>query len=284
MIQIREPVVAGSFYPSSAEALKREIQGFLAQSAPSPVDGEIIGLVVPHAGYMYSGAVAAAGYKALINREIKTAVVIAPSHRVYFEGASVMTEGAYRTPLGLVKIDEELARDIVSEDSLFSTDVRPHLNEHALEVQVPFLQVAGRDVRIVPVIMGSQTSGTVASMTRSLADVLRKRGEGIVCVASTDLSHYHPYEEAVEMDGIALNHLKRFDVAGLARDFTGDRFEAFGGGPMLVVMMVCRELGADRSVVLSYMNSGDVTGDKSAVVGYVSAVFCRSRKPGSDEE
>lgn len=275
MKHIREPAVSGSFYPSDEVTLRKDLEGYLSKASSPGIDGDVVGLVSPHAGYMYSAEVAAAGYKAIQNKPFHTVIIVAPSHRVYFEGASLMATGAYRTPLGLVKIEEDLSAEILNEDAVFISDMGPHIREHALEVQLPFLQVALSDFLLVPIIMGSQSVDVEKRVSRAIFRVLRERGPGVLVVASTDLSHYHSYGDAVALDRIVLKHLTRFDVDGLESDFAVENFEACGGGPLLSVMRLSRDLGANKGKVLKYMNSGDVTGDKSTVVGYVSSVFYR---------
>ncbi|HAR96260.1 MAG TPA: AmmeMemoRadiSam system protein B [Deltaproteobacteria bacterium] len=275
MIPIREPAVSGTFYPNNPKVLKEDIRQYLSIVPTGLVPGGVTGLISPHAGYMYSGQVAAYGYKTLTAGTYDTVIVVAPSHRAYFEGAALQDKGGYRTPLGLMPIDEDVARAIVEAGAFVHSDASVHRAEHAIEVQLPFLQVALGEVPFVPLIMGEQG----LSLCRKLADQIVTAVKGLnrsaLLIGSTDLSHYHPYAQAVRLDNAITSRLRAFDTEGLEDDLRADRAEACGAGPMLVTMLAARKLGADRSAVLKYANSGDVSGDKSAVVGYTSCVFYR---------
>jgi MEMO1 family protein len=270
---IREPAVSGMFYSDSPKALTREIEEYLSAASPEKISGTIMGLIAPHAGYVYSGPVAAFGYKTLFDRSYDTVVVIAPSHRAYFDGASVMERGGYRTPLGIVEIDEELAGEICRATEIVTNDWEVHRREHALEVQLPFLQHVLKEFKLVPIIMGSQDTGLFRDLSESIGRAIGGSGKKVLVVGSTDLSHYHPYDKAVGLDNVPVRYLRAFDIDGMTRDFAGQKVEACGGGPMIVTMMIARSMGSGHSTVLKYMNSGDVTGDRSQVVGYVSGVF-----------
>jgi AmmeMemoRadiSam system protein B len=273
MTFVREPAVAGSFYPASPKALRSDIERYLREAGDPSVEGHVLGIVSPHAGYMYSGQVAAYGYKELTGKVYETVVVVAPSHRARFEGAAVLGRGGYRTPLGLIDIDEEFCRDLVDGSSSITERKDPHILEHSLEVQLPFLQVLLGPFRLVPVIIGDQSSTFSFDLARSLAAAIRGREVRCLVVGSTDLSHYYPYATAVELDGRVVRHLEEYDPEGMMKGHESGRFEACGAGPMITTMVASRFLGATRSRVMKYLNSGDVTGDKGTVVGYVSAVF-----------
>jgi MEMO1 family protein len=270
---IRQAAVSGMFYPENPRVLTRDIEGYLNAAEPEDIHGSIAGLIVPHAGYVYSGPVAAYAYKTLINRPYDTVVVVAPSHRAYFDGASVMERGGYRTPLGVVEIDGDLAQEVCRDEGVVTSDWEVHRREHALEVQLPFLQCVLKEFRLVPIIMGSQVEGVIRGLMGRLAKAIKGSNKKVLVVGSTDLSHYHPYDRAVNLDDGVVRHLKAFDIVGMMRDFAGQKIEACGGGPMILTMMVAREMGAKQSTVLKYMNSGDVSGDRSQVVGYVAGVF-----------
>ncbi|MCX8118263.1 MAG: AmmeMemoRadiSam system protein B [Desulfobacterota bacterium] len=274
MGEIREPAVSGTFYPDRPEILRREIQKYLDQVKRETIEGEIVGLIAPHAGYIYSGLVAASAYKLIQGKEFPSVVVVAPSHRVAFKGASLYDRGGYRTPLGVVPIDEELSKRMMERWRGIQFLPEAHRQEHSLEVQIPFLQVALKSFKLVPIVMEPYWSlETCRSLSQAIAETVR--GKRVLMVASTDLSHFHPYEKAVQLDRIFLGHVERFDPEGLSRDLREGRCEACGGGPALTVMMAAKALGANRSKVLQYLNSGDVTGDRGRVVGYVSAVLYR---------
>lgn len=273
---IREPAASGTFYPANPKALARDIELYLGQASPGEVKGEIKGLIAPHAGYMYSGAVAAWAYKVLLNRTYDTVIVIAPSHRSYFDGVALQEQGGYRMPLGIVNIDDEFAADLLKKSTLVRSNFQAHQGEHSLEVQLPFLQVMLKDFRMVPLIMGAQDVALCEELASALVGVMRESKKRFLVVGSTDLSHYYPYSHAVELDGQVARNLNNFDVQGLVRDIAEDKCEACGAGPVITTMMISQKLGADAGKVLKYANSGDVSGDKTSVVGYISAVFYRT--------
>ena len=272
---IREPAVSGTFYPGNAEALAHDIEQYLSQAAPPEIKGEIKGLIAPYAGYMYSGPVAAWGYKALSGHRYDTVIVIAPSHRSYFSVAAILKRGGYRTPLGVVEIDEEFAADLLKQGGPIVSDLHAHQDEHSLEVQVPFLQYVLKDFRMVPLIMGAHDVDLCEELASALFRAIEGSTKRFLVVGSTDLSHYYPYRHAIELDGHVVARLNSFDVQGLIQDLASEKCEACGAGPIITTMMLSRQLGADAGKVLKYANSGDVSGDKSTVVGYVSSVFYR---------
>lgn len=270
---IREPAVSGSFYPDNPKTLARSIEAYLENARIDPPGGEIVGIISPHAGYMYSGQIAAYGYKAVAGSSIDTVIIIAPSHRSRFEGAAVLETGGYRTPLGVVPVDEDFTAQIVALKTVVRPNVDVHRGEHSLEVQVPFLQVVLKNFAIVPLIMGSQEPAICDALADCLSEGARKLKKRILVVGSTDLSHYYPYKEAVELDSVIRQHLEAYDVEGLRRELKKGTCEACGAGPMISTMLLARKLGATQSNVLKYANSGDVSGDKSGVVGYISCIF-----------
>lgn len=273
---IRDAVVSGSFYPSNPKILKEEIEGYIKNAKIDDITGNIVGLISPHAGYMYSGHVAAFGYKAVSKSVYDTVIVLAPSHRVYLDGASIMDKGSYRTPLGLINVDEEIAEKIrIKGSDIIKNNIEPHRYEHSLEVQLPFLQMIFPYFKIVPIITGGDID-ICEPLSSNIYDAIKDSGKSFLIIGSTDLSHYYPYKKAVELDGTAIKHLNSFDIKGAIKDYKKGSFEACGATPMITTMYISRMLGANNSRVLKYANSGDVTGDKSGVVGYVSAVFFKS--------
>jgi AmmeMemoRadiSam system protein B len=270
---VREPAVSGTFYPSNAVVLRQNVEGYLKNAAGSQIKSHITGIVVPHAGYMYSGQVAGYAYNTIAGARYDTVIVVAPSHRASFQGIAILEKGAYRTPLGDVSVDEEMATDLMKRNDTVKSSLEAHKYEHSLEVQIPFLQVALKGFKIIPLIMGSQSAVMCERLAASISRAAEATAKSILVVGSTDLSHYYPYKEAVNLDNVVIRHLESFDPQGMIRDFEKDRLEACGAGPMITTMMVARGLGASRSKVLNYATSGDVSGDKSSVVGYVSCVF-----------
>lgn len=280
--EIRKAAVAGSFYPADAPALSREVRQSLAAVSPEEVPGEIVALVSPHAGYAYSGQVAAHAFKLVAGMKFAAVVVVAPSHRAYFEGASVYQGAGYETPLGLVPLEKELCQKLLAGSGIIRFEPQAHAREHSLEVQLPFLQETLGNFRLVPVVIGRQDFPTCAAVGKGIAAAAQ--GKKILLVASTDLSHFHAYEEAVKLDGVFLEGLRSFDPRRLEEDLQRGRTEACGGGPVLAVMVASKEMGANHARVLRYQNSGDVTGDRSGVVGYAAAVFYRGLEGGEQKE
>jgi len=270
---IRESVIAGSWYPGDPKVLRGQVLQFLAEANPPPIEGELVALISPHAGYMYSGQVAAYAYKLLKGKRYDVVVIVAPSHRAYFRGASVYPRGGYRTPLGIVPVAERLTERLREVCPLVDYVPQAHAQEHSLEIQLPFLQVVLGEFELVPLVMGEHDFYTCEELAKAIVEVVK--GERALLVASTDLSHFHPYPQAVALDKVVLEHVEAFDPEGLSRDLKSGRCEACGGGPMVAVMLAAKALGASRAKVLKYANSGDVTGDRSSVVGYMAAAIYR---------
>jgi AmmeMemoRadiSam system protein B/AmmeMemoRadiSam system protein A len=271
---VRESVIAGSWYPGDPARLTKDIKGYLKQVPAHKIEGELIALISPHAGYMYSGQVAAHAYKLLEGKGYDIVVIIAPSHRAYFKGASIYPKGGYRTPLGIVPIAEEITEALMKKSPLIDSIPQAHSQEHSLEIQLPFLQVVLKDFRLVPIVMGEQALPMCKELSAAIADVIK--GKNALLIASTDLSHFHTYDEAVALDQQFVKHVGAFAPEGLNKALEGGQCEACGGGPVVAVMLAAQTLGADKSEVLNYANSGDVTRDQSRVVGYMAAVLYRS--------
>jgi AmmeMemoRadiSam system protein B len=271
---LRRAAFAGSWYPRGAAAITREVEEYFAAASPGAVKGRLVGLVSPHAGLCYSGPVAAYGYSLLRGRSPVTVVLVGPSHRAAFEGVAVHVSGAWETPLGQVAIDEELARELVAADATLFDDPTPHRDEHSLEMQLPFLQHALPGLRIVPMLMGTQSREEVDALARALGRVLR--GREALLVASSDLSHYQPAPVASRLDAEVVGDVRQLDAEALMNRLEARGNVACGGGPVVAVMRASRALGADRAIVLRYADSGDVGGDKEQVVGYMSAAFTAS--------
>jgi len=271
---VRKSVIAGAWYPGEPQVLHSTIREYLNAVSVDVIDGDIISLVAPHAGYVYSGQVAAYAYKLLEGKEYEAVVVIGPSHRTYFQGASVYREGGYETPLGVVSIDGALADEIIDGSDMIATVSTAHAQEHSVEIQLPFLQVVLGDFKFVPIVMGSQDRRTCEELADVLYKVIKTRK--ILVVASSDLSHFHRYDQAVSLDSVMLAHMEKMNSAGLLADLAEGNCEACGGGPVVTAMMYAARQGARGSEVLKYANSGDITGDKRGVVGYAAAVFFRT--------
>jgi len=286
--EVRESVIAGTWYPSSPSDLRAQIEHFLAEVPERQAQGRLIALVAPHAGYRYSGQVAAHGYKLLQEAKFDSVIVLAPSHHMRFSGVSVYDRGGFRTPLGVVPLDRDMITDLMKREESIRSLPEAHGKEHSLEIQLPFLQVVLPGFKLVPLVMGEQDMKTCEKLAEALFQCTR--GKSALVVASSDLSHFHSYDEARKLDQKVVERLSAFDPKGLHEKLAAGECEACGGGPMVTSMLYARKVGADRGQVLQYANSGDATGiqnDPRGVVGYVSAAFwiaAPEKQPSSGAE
>jgi AmmeMemoRadiSam system protein B/AmmeMemoRadiSam system protein A len=282
--KVRAAGVAGRFYPADPAELVDLMDDLLAQAPPTQIEGEILGIVAPHAGYQYSGPVAAHAYAALRGRAYKRVVVVAPSHYEAFDFTSVYDGDAYQTPLGILPVDREFAAKLAGRDStihLSASGHRPtaHGAEHALEVQLPWLQHILGSFQLVPVVMGNHDYQNCRGLGVALAELIQaeQAGGDTLIVASSDLSHFHPYREAVQLDRKTLNAIESWDYFSMSRNFQSRVWEACGGAPVVAAMIAAERMGARRARVLHYANSGDVGGDRSRVVGYGAGVLVKAK-------
>jgi len=274
-LKIRQPAVSGMFYPKNKQDLDQELAFILEESRDLDIKGRIKGMIVPHAGYMFSGGVAARAYRQIYDHEIDIVVVVSPCHSEYFTEISIFNGFAYSTPLGSVEVDRELAQQIADMSPQIILSEKGHrFDEHSLEVQLPFLQKVLPKFRFVPIVMGEHSQDNIQVLADALKNVLLN--EKALIVASSDLSHFYDNEKANSLDQIVIDNLKNFDDDKLFRDLQKGRCEMCGGGPAVVAMKASRLLGADQSKVLLYRNSGDITGECKEVVGYLSAIFYES--------
>jgi AmmeMemoRadiSam system protein B/AmmeMemoRadiSam system protein A len=284
---VRLPAVAGQFYPAQPDELRQMLDSFLNQAEVPAIQGHIVALIAPHAGYIYSGKVAAHSYALLRGRKIERVVVIAPSHFEAFPFVSVYNGDAYVTPLGNVPVDKEFAAKLAKLSPLIQLSTRGHIptqqqGEHALEVQLPFLQRVLGEFQLVPIVMGEQTYETERALGVSLAKMLK--GTDTLIVVSSDLSHYHSYDEATKIDQKTLKAIERWDYLSLSENFQAGVWEACGGGPIVAAMIAAERLGAKQAKILKYANTGDVTGDRSRVVGYGAVALIQSEGPHGKTE
>lgn len=253
--RIRPPAVAGLFYPGQPAELRDVVSEYLAQ-APAAAEAPPKALIVPHAGYIYSGGIAAAGYSQLAHQhsQIRRVVLIGPSHRVYLQGMAVPTAEAFQTPLGVVPIDRELKARVLAHSEVVEAD-EPHAQEHCLEVQLPFLQMLLEDFTLLPVTLGSVAPAAVAAL---LADVWG--GNETLVLVSSDLSHYLPYDAARKLDSVTIDAILRYDT-----HLTGE--QACGCSGINGLSYLARQRGLGISEI-ARCNSGDTAGDRYRVVGY----------------
>lgn len=272
---VREPALAGTWYPANPEKLKGQLTEFLSKAGGEPLQGEVVGLLVPHAGYVYSGQVAAFGFRHLEGTNFNRVILIGPSHYVGFKGIAVDIQSGYRTPLGTTPVDKDFVNELLGSSSQIRWLPDAFTREHSLEIQVPFLQSVLKDFSIVPVLMRDSDEVTCAALAGGLAKTIKKKAGKTLVLASTDLSHFHTGDQAKLLDHQFIEGLSAFDPKSLARSMSRGECEACGGGPTLATMLAARDLGASQTIVLRYAHSGDVTGDYKRVVGYVSAAFVR---------
>lgn len=268
MASVREPAVAGMFYPANANKLKDQLKLLFDLAADQKKYDNVFGLVAPHAGYIYSGKTAAYGYHAVSGKKYKSAIVISPSHREYFPGISVFDGDAYKTPLGLAKVNEKLRNLFTSDTKTIFEGLSGHRNEHALEVHLPFLQFLYEDISVLPVVLGDQSKPLLDELAGKLAQV----PDDTLIVASSDLSHFYMKQEADKFDSQAAKRIEAFQFDELQSDFENKNCFACGGGGIVALMKAANKLGKTNSKVLHRSDSGDTSGDNSEVVGYLSAV------------
>jgi AmmeMemoRadiSam system protein B len=270
---IRRAAVAGTWYPGTAAALAAAVDGHLANADRDARDitGTLAALICPHAGLMYSGPVAAYAYRLLRRRPFEVAILVGPSHFVGFDGVSIYPSGGFETPYGVARIDEPVAQALLAASPIVREHPAAHAREHSLEMQLPFLARLAPDVPIVPLVVGHQSDETARRLGDALAAAVR--GRNALLIASTDLSHYHDAATASRLDRVVLDCVERFDADALQAALDDNPEHACGGGPMVSVMRAARLAGARDAAVLRYADSGDVSGDKSAVVGYAAAAL-----------
>lgn len=275
---LRRAAVAGSWYPGRADQLEAEVDAHLGsadRAAPEdvPAGADLIGLVAPHAGLVYSGPVAAYAYRLLRDRTFDLIVLVGPSHYVGFDGVSVWPSGEFETPFGPLEVDAGAAQALMQRSPTVQELPAAHKREHSLEMQLPFLRIVAGQSKILPLVMGHQTRTTAFALADAIIDVVRDRRA--LLVASSDLSHFHDAKTAARLDAAVIDDVDRMDAEGLMGRLEARPDHACGGGPIVTVLRASRALGATASRVLRYADSGDVSGDKSSVVGYLAAALWR---------
>ena len=271
---VRKPAVDGQFYPGDPTALTTSIDRMLERSELADIQGDIVALVVPHAGYVYSGQTAAAGYRQVQGKALDAVVVIAPSHQDMFSGASVYNKGGYQTPLGVAPVEVDLADAVISQNPSIRFTMAGHRNEHALEVQVPFLQRTIESLKIVPIVMGERSLELCRALAQAI--VVASQGKRILIVASSDLYHGYSYEACVQADRRTLAAIETFDPEAFCRGLDA-QYQACGGAPIATALMAAKDMGADRAKVVARTNSNDATGTRGGyVVGYAAVVVYKN--------
>lgn len=284
---VRKPAVAGMFYPAEKNTLNSQIEGFF-QGVPEEKEEDLLRiLIVPHAGYEYSGQVAAWGFKSLAGKDYSRVILLGGSHRALFEGAMIDESDAWETPLGLVETDKDLAKKLVEAVEGVAFSASAHFEEHSLEVELPFLQAVFKDFKLVPILLGE----TDEMLLENLAVALVKNITGnTLVVVSTDLSHYPPYEIANQVDSKTIDGILSGDVesfkatisAQMAQGYSGLDTCACGEKAVRVGMKLAQKLNKGEWKLLKYANSGDTAGEKGRVVGYASIGFYEKAKKSSE--
>jgi MEMO1 family protein len=265
---VREPAVAGRFYPANPERLRADIDSYLS---PAQERVRAIGCIVPHAGYMYSGEVAGAVFSRL---EIPPCcIVLCPNHTGRGRPLAIMKEGEWKTPLGAIPIDADLAEDLMQHFPALSEDSAAHKSEHAIEVELPFLQVCHPEVKFVPIAIGTGQLVILEQMGEAIADVLKQTKKQALIIASSDMNHYEDDATTRVKDRKAIEKILALDASGLYRTVMNESISMCGFGPAVAMLTAARQLGAKKAELVQYATSGDVSGDRSVVVGYAGIII-----------
>jgi len=279
---IRYPTVAGLFYEGSKESLLKQIEWcFNHKLGPGSLPqikheftGNLVGVIVPHAGYIYSGPIAAWGYKVIAeNGKPDSFVILGPNHSGMGAPIAIMKKGVWKTPLGEAEVDEELSDELLNASDIIEDDFSAHINEHSIEVQIPFLQYLFGKIKFVPICLMLQNQEISTLLGKCLSKVIKDKK--IIIIASTDLSHYERYENAFKNDSLIIDRILNLDVDGFFRIYYSRRVSMCGPGPVGVLIVAAKELNAKNVIKLKYATSGDTSGDLSSVVGYTSIAFFR---------
>ena len=284
---LRHPVVSGLFYPDHKDELESVITSYLEQidtgslyrdiskqtGIDSPDQKTPVSLIVPHAGYIFSGKVQAHGYVLLKNKTIDTAIIMGPAHQGSFKGISVTLDDAYSTPIGITHVDIEFSKSLLAGSDIIVQEESSQLSEHAVEVQLPYIQLLFPEAKIVPLLFGNQDLESATRLFRLLDETMNSMQKEYIVITSSDLSHYHPSADAIKLDGTAIEDIKKMDTDSFNSNIASGKSEACGSGAILTGMMLARERGLGKSAVLCHMNSGEVSGDRRRVVGYLSAAL-----------
>ncbi len=282
--EVRQPAVAGTFYPADSTTLIEMVRGHLAQVHDLPeIDGRILALIVPHAGLVYSGPIAACSFKLLERSGVNRVVLCGPSHRHGFSGASVYGPGIrWHTPLGTIECDDTWCRKLLGYDNAIDVISQAHTAEHSLEVELPYLQAVLPAFKIVPIVFGYPEEKTIEILAAALSFL--PDDPNSVMIASTDWQHYKPASVGRRMDSLGIACIEDLDCERLLKYLASGEVEMCGGAPAVAVIKAALAKGANRAKLLRYGDSGDLTGDKSSVVGYAAIVIYKSGNGSSDSD
>jgi AmmeMemoRadiSam system protein B len=275
---LREPAVSGIFYPKNQKELTENIESLFedpnfgpGKLPPSSNNERIYGMVSPHAGYMYSGAIAAQGYYELSSSKFESALILGPNHYGLGSDISLMENGSWETPLGKVEIDSEVAKNIHQNSENVSIDESAHARDHCIEVQLPFLQYINREFKIVPIILINQGKNTCKKLGSDIYESMKDRN--FVPIASSDLTHYEANNLAHEKDNLLISAILSLDIEKFYSVLISFNVTACGYGAIATVMEISKRMGATKGKLLKYATSGDIAGDTKSVVGYSSILF-----------
>ncbi len=265
---IRRPVVAGQFYPADKKGLEEALSSLMKEGRSATTKNRVKGLILPHAGYMYSGSVA--GLTVSSSSLKSTVIILGPNHTGLGTAFSVMTEGVWQTPLGEVKIDEVLAKKIVGQSKHLKSDTLAHHSEHSIEVLLPFLQFLTKEIKFVPIILMQAKSSIYKSIASDIFQVIEKfhLENDITIIASSDMTHYESQDSASQKDHYAIEAIEKLDTDTLHKRVEEKDISMCGVAPVAVMLEVTKLLGAQKANLVKYQTSGEVTGDFSSVVGY----------------
>lgn len=273
MRSLRQPAVAGHFYPAAKQMLERELDIYLAPGEPEPKYTDAVACLVPHAGYMYSGHVAGAVYGRLPPQPCY--VVVGPNHRGYGEPMALMSVGAWLTPLGEVPLDSALAHMVKERCTELTEDAEAHSSEHSLEVQIPFLQRSARNFTLVPIALGTDEFESLELLGHALAAAAQRSSHPVLIVASSDMNHYEPDGITRVKDRKAIDRILELDARGLYETIFRERISMCGFAAAVAMLTAARDLGAGRAELVKYATSADAGGPRDAVVGYAGIVVTR---------
>ncbi|MBL7081259.1 MAG: AmmeMemoRadiSam system protein B [Candidatus Omnitrophica bacterium] len=282
--EIKEPSASGRFYPAAPAQLSQTIERFFDEVTPQQIKGDILVVIAPHAGYQFSGRTAAYGFKLVEGRHFDTVLILGPSHYVDFRGASVWLKGAFRSPLGDIPVDEDIAYELLLNCPLFFSYPDAFLGEHSIEVELPFLQKALDNFKIVPIVLGFNKLEKCKELAKTITKAIK--GKNCLIVASSDMYHGFDYQQAGLMDIYTLSLIKEFKIEELYQSLREGRAQLCGGTGVVIALLAARDLGFNKVEVLNYTNTSEVLGEKQKgqyCVGYSSAVIYKENKEKDEE-
>ena len=280
--EVKKAEYAGNAYPKDREMLSSMLQGYLDDAKIDQIPPNIIALIAPHAGYIYSGSVTAYAFKAISNLKLNTIIVVAFNHRKRYDAISVYDRGSLETPYGLLKVNKDIARELIMSHDKLYINPEAFVKEHSAENMLPFIShIFGNNIKIVPILIGYQSYENSKILGDVLSKVLKDK-ENVLIIGSTDMSHFRPYKEACDMDQFTIDILKKLDDKLLREKISSKEAQLCGRGAVLATLIAAKGLGADNISILKYANSMDTVGKKDKVVGYLSAALYKEEVKAKD--